>query len=42
MALGVPKGKRVGEILSSLLDAVIDEECENEKEALIERAREML
>ena len=41
MALGVPKGKRVGEILSSLLDAVIDEECENEKEALIERAREM-
>ena len=42
MALGMPKGRRVGEILSALLDAVIDEECENDKEALIKKARELI
>lgn len=42
MALGVPRGKKVGEILSALLDAVIDEECENEKKALLEKAKEMI
>lgn len=42
IALGVPRGKKVGEILSALLDAVLDEECENEKAALIEKAKEMI
>ena len=42
IALGVPPGKRIGSILSCLLDAVIDGTLPNEKEALLARAREML
>lgn len=40
--LGVPAGKRVGEILGALLDAVIDGELVNEKAALLDAARRML
>lgn len=40
--LGVPAGKRVGEILNALLDAVIDGELVNEKAALLDAARHML
>ena len=39
MDLGVPEGKRVGEILKKLLDAVIAEDIENEHTALVEYAK---
>lgn len=39
MDLGVPEGKRVGEILKKLLDAVIAEDIENEHIALVEYAK---
>ena len=42
MALGVPAGKGVGRILGVLLDAVIDGETKNEKEALLEKARALI
>ncbi len=35
MALGVPEGRRVGEILHAALDAVIDGEVPNEREVLL-------
>ncbi len=38
ISLGIPKGKRVGKALSFLLDKVIEDECENEKNALLECA----
>lgn len=40
MALGVPEGKRVGEILEWLLNEVIEERLENEREILLERVQE--
>ena len=40
--LGVPAGKRVGEILNALLDGVIDGALPNEKSVLLDAAREML
>ena len=42
LALGVPAGKRLGEILNRLLDCVIDERLPNEREALLAAAKEML
>ena len=39
--LGISPGKRIGEILTTLLNCVIDGELENEKEALINRASEL-
>ena len=39
MDLGVPEGKRVGEIIKKLLDAVIAEDIENEHTALVEYAK---
>ncbi len=42
ISLGVPQGKRVGEILSTLLDAVIDERVPNDKEALTDLAKSIL
>lgn len=39
MDLGVPEGKRVGEILKKLLDVVISEDIENEHTALVEYAK---
>ena len=39
MDLGVQEGKRVGEILKKLLDAVIAEDIENEHTALVEYAK---
>ena len=38
IALGVPEGKRVGDILRSLLDMVIDGKAENERGALLRQA----
>ncbi|MBR6812642.1 MAG: HD domain-containing protein [Oscillospiraceae bacterium] len=34
MALGIPQGKMIGEVLSALLEAVVDEKVENQKDAL--------
>ncbi len=39
MALGVPKGKKLGDALGLLLNAVIDEKVKNEKISLIEYAK---
>ena len=41
IALGIPKGKKIGKILGRLLDEVTEEELENTKEALIKRALEL-
>lgn len=41
-ALGVPEGERIGRTLQQLLDAVIDGELPNEREALLARATELL
>lgn len=42
MALGVPKGKQIGELLHALLDDVIEERLPNEKEALLQAAKERM
>lgn len=42
LALGVPEGKRVGEILKALLDAVIAGDLANEHDVLISEAVKML
>ena len=41
MLLGIPAGKALGQCLQGLLDAVLDEKLPNEKEALLETARDM-
>ncbi len=41
MAIGIPKGREIGRILSELLDSVMDEALPNEREALLEAARKM-
>ncbi len=42
ISLGVPKGKRIGEILNALLDKVIEGRAENEREALLCEVRKMI
>lgn len=42
IALGVPKGKRIGEILNRLLDEVLQNPENNVHEYLIEKAKELL
>ena len=42
MALGIPKGKQIGELLHTLLDEVIEERLPNEKNALLQAARERM
>lgn len=42
MSLGVESGPKVGEILKYLLDMVLDDEIENEREVLIEAAKRYL
>lgn len=42
IALGVPKGKRIGEILNQLLDEVLRDPETNVHEYLIEKAKELL
>ena len=42
MALGIPQGRELGKILNRLLDEVTDGELENEKEALLLRARVLM
>ena len=42
MALGVPKGKQIGELLHALLDEVIEERLPNEKNALLQAAKERI
>ena len=42
MALGVPEGKKIGEMLHALLDDVIDERLPNEKSALLQAAKERM
>lgn len=40
--LGVPQGKRVGEVLEMLLKKVIEEKCENTKEDLTKQVKNLL
>lgn len=40
MALGIPKGKQVGQMLQTLLDEVIEERLPNERDALIRFTKE--
>ena len=42
MALGVPEGKKIGEMLHTLLDDVIEERLPNKKEALLQAAKERM
>ena len=42
MALGVPEGKKIGEMLHLLLDDVIEERLPNQKEALLQAAKERI
>lgn len=42
MALGIPEGKQVGEMLHTLLDEVIEERLPNEKNALLQAAKERM
>ena len=42
MALGLPEGKRIGEMLHALLDEVIEERLPNEKSALLQAAKERM
>ena len=41
IAAGIPKGKKIGEILNVLLDEVLAEPEKNEKEFLLARAAEL-
>lgn len=42
IACGAAPGPLVGEILDRLLEAVLEEQCENDREALLARTREIL
>lgn len=42
MALGIPQGPKLGELLNRLLDEVSDGDLENEKEALLTRVKALL
>ena len=42
MELGIPKGKRIGEMLHVLLEEVIEERLPNEKNALLQAAKERI
>lgn len=42
IACGAAPGPLVGEILDRLLEAVLEEQCENDRETLLERTREIL
>ena len=42
LALGVPEGKAVGEILHFLFNRVLEEQCQNEKSQLVELAQKYL
>ena len=42
MALGLPEGKRIGDLLHALLDEVIEERLPNEKSALLQAAKERM
>ena len=42
MALGVPAGPQVGRILEGLLDDVLDGACPPEREALLERLKQLI
>ena len=39
--IGITKGTKIGNTLKSLLDAVINQECENDKEKLLDIAKEL-
>ena len=41
IALGIPPGPRVGEILRALLERVIEDPAANQKETLLALAREL-
>ena len=42
MALGIPKGKQIGQMLQTLLDEIIEERLPNEKNALLQAAKERI
>ena len=39
--IGIPQGPKIGELLSDLLEKVIEEELPNEKQALLNYVREL-
>lgn len=41
IALGIPRGKRIGEVLDILFNEVVEEKLENSKDLLIKRALEL-
>ena len=41
IAMGIPKGKEIGRILNALLEKVLDGELENEKDKLLDFAKEI-
>lgn len=41
LALGIPSGPRVGQLLRQLLDEVLEERCPNQRQALLVRLREL-
>ena len=42
LAMGAPEGAEIGAVLRRLMDMVIDEQAENEKEALLKIARDLM
>lgn len=42
LALGVPQGPRIGALLETILQAVLEEKLPNEREALVEYAQELI
>lgn len=42
IAVGIPQGKKIGEILNRLLDLVIEGKVENKKDALLAEARRLM
>jgi tRNA nucleotidyltransferase (CCA-adding enzyme) len=40
--LGIPKGKKIGEILNALLENVVENNIPNEKKELLARAKELI
>ena len=42
IAIGVARGKRIGEILSGLLEEVVEERLPNDREALLRAAEALL
>ena len=42
LALGIPRGKMIGEVLNFLFDQVLEGQCQNERDQLVESAQKYL